>query len=83
MNQYDIILPLLYFCIRLWCFSLALNGFRTRQVIFKRGLKGKRLKNSKTLMWAQIIGTFMLAVGLLIYAVLYASAVLQKLLLRG
>jgi hypothetical protein len=83
MNQLEIILPILYFCISLWCFLLAMKGLKTRKLIFKRGVKGTGLENSTSLMWAQIIATFILGLGLLIYALMYASIVLPKFLLAG
>jgi hypothetical protein len=83
MNTYDIVLPILYFCISIWCFFLAMKGLKTRQLIFKRGTKGTGLKNSGFLMWTQIIGAFVLGIGLLVYALVYATIVFPKLLLAG
>ena len=83
MNLYDIILPILYFCVSIWCFFLAMKGLKTRKLIFKRGTKGTGLGNSVSLIWAQIIGTFILGIGLLVYALVYASIVLPKFLLAG
>jgi hypothetical protein len=81
MHPFDIILPILYFFISIWCFFLATKGLKTRQLIFKRGTKGTGLENSTSLMWAQIIATFILGLGLLIYALMYAFIMLHKFLL--
>ena len=76
MSQYDIILPILSFGISIWCFFLAMRGLKSRKLIFKRGTKGTGLENSASLVWAQIIGTFILGIGMLVYALIYASIVL-------
>jgi hypothetical protein len=76
MSQYDIILPILSFGISIWCFFLAMRGLKSRKLIFKRGTKGTGLENSASLVWTQIIGTFILGIGILVYALIYASIVL-------
>ena len=76
MNLYYIVLPILSFGISLWCFFLATRGLKHRKLIFKRGTKGTGLENSVSLIWAQIIGTFILGIGMLVYALIYASIVL-------
>ena len=76
MSQYDIILPILSFGISIWCFFLAMRGLKSRKLIFKRGTKGTGLENSASLVSAQIIGTFILGIGMLVYALIYASIVL-------
>ncbi len=69
---------ILYFCIGIWGLFLAFKGLKTRQLIFKRGTKGTDLKNSVPLIWAQIIGTLILAIGMLAYALIYAFLVLPR-----
>jgi hypothetical protein len=81
--SYDIILPILYFCIGIGCFFLARRGLKTRELIFKRGTKGTGLENSAPLIWAQIIGAFILGIGMLAYALIYASIAFSKYLLAG
>jgi hypothetical protein len=75
----DLVPLILYSGIGIGCLFLALKGLKTRQLIFKRGTKGTGLENSVPLIWAQIIGTFILAVGMLAYALLYAYFVFLRL----
>ena len=72
----DWLLPLLYFCIALGCFWLAQRGYRSRELLFKRGTKGTDLVNNSYLIWAQIIGVFSLGVAMLIYASRYLSLII-------
>jgi hypothetical protein len=58
MKIHDIILPIIYFSISIWCFLLAMKGLKTRKPIFSKGTKGMGLENNLSLIWAQIIGTF-------------------------
>lgn len=83
MNPFDVIVPVLYFGISIGCFYLANKGYKTRKLIFKKGTKGTALENSTSLLWVQIIATFFLGLGLLIYALMYALIMLHKFLLAG
>ena len=83
INVLDIALPILYLCIGAWCFVLARKGLKSRSLIFRKGTKGTRLEHSAALVWAQIIGTFVLGGGMLVYAVIYAFSVLRKFPLAG
>jgi hypothetical protein len=74
---YDTILPILYFSISAWCFFLARKGLKTRELISKRGINGTGLENSVFLIWTQIIGICILGIGMLAYALIYASIMYQ------
>jgi hypothetical protein len=78
MNPYAyyLILPTLSFCIAIWCFFLAIRRLKARKHIFKRGTKGAGSENSVTLIWAQIIGLFILGIVMLVYTLIYAVIVL-------
>ncbi len=76
MNLYYIVLPILSFCISVWCFFLVTRGLKTHKLIFKRGTKGTELEYSESLMWMQIIGTFIIGIVMLVYTLIYASIVL-------
>jgi hypothetical protein len=71
----DWLLPLLYCCIALWCFWLARRGYRSRELLFKRGTKDTNLANNAYLIWAQIIGIFILGIVMLIYSGKYLSLI--------
>lgn len=75
MMKLDWLLPLLYFCIALWCFWLARRGYRSRELLFKRGTKGTNLANNTYLIWAQIIGIFILGIAMLLYSGKYLSLI--------
>ena len=78
MNPYAyyLILPTLSFCIAIWCFFLAIRRLKARKHIFKRATKGTGSENSVTLIWAQIIGIFILGIVMLVYTLIYAVIVL-------
>jgi hypothetical protein len=78
MNPYAyyLILPTLSFCIGIWCFFLAIRRLKARKHIYKRGTKEAGSENSVTLIWAQIIGIFILGIVMLIYTLVYAIIVL-------
>jgi hypothetical protein len=78
MKIYDILLPIIYLSISIWCFLMAMKGLRTRKLIFPKGTKGTRLENNLFLMWAQVIGTFFLSGGLFVYAIVYTFTLLRK-----
>ena len=82
MNRYsiDLILPILDFCIGLWCLMKAKRGYKSRELMFKRGTKGTGLENSQFLIWAQIIAIFILGLGMFAYSLIYLSLVLPKFL---
>lgn len=78
MNPYAsyLILPTFSFCIAIWCFFVAIRKLRARKQIFKRGTKGTGSENNVTLIWAQIIGIFILGIVMLVYTLIYAVIVL-------
>lgn len=78
MKIYNIIVPVTYFSISIWCFLLAMKGLKTRKLIFSKGAKGTGLENNLSLIWAQIIGTFFLSAGLMVYAIVYTFTLLRK-----
>jgi hypothetical protein len=78
MKIHNIILPIIYFSISIWCFLLAMKGLKTRKLIFFKGIKGTGLENNLSLIWAQIIGTFFLSAGLMGYAIVYTFTLLRK-----
>jgi len=74
--KFDWLIPLLYFCLAVWCLWMARRGYRTRELLFKRGTKGTDLANNPLLIWAQIIAVFSLGLGMLIYASVYLSLII-------
>ncbi len=82
MNRYsiDLILPILYFWLGLWCLMKAKRGYKSRELIFKRGTQGTGLENNQFLIRAQIIGMFILGLGMFAYSLIYLSLVLPKFL---
>ena len=78
MKIYDIVLPIIYFSISIWCLLMAMKGLRTRKLIFPKGTKGTGLENNLSLIWAQIIGTFFLSGGLFVYAIVYTLTLVRK-----
>jgi hypothetical protein len=67
---------LLYCCIALGCFWLARRGYRSRELLFKRGTKDTNLANNPYLIWAQIIALFSLGIAMFIYASRYLSLII-------
>jgi hypothetical protein len=78
MNPFDIILPVIYFCISLVCFFLGLKGLKTRTLIFKRGTKGTGLESNVSLIRAQIIAAFFLSVVMFVFSVAYTYIIFTK-----
>ena len=76
----DLLIPVLYLCIALWCFVKFAQGYKSHELLFKRGTKGTNLKNNEFLIWVQIIGILLLGIGLSVYACIYLSLILPKVL---
>jgi hypothetical protein len=80
MNRYliNFFLPIIYFCIGLWCLAMAKRGYKSHKLIFKRGIKGTGLENNEFLIWTQIIATFILGLSMIAYSLIYLILILQK-----
>jgi hypothetical protein len=55
-----------------------MQGYKSHELLFKRGSKGTDLEKCELLIWVQIITVLLLGIGMSVYACIYLSLILPR-----